>query len=177
MQIRGRERAEGAVLHRGGPELTGSRRQVLATPVPPSYQQPLLWAALCGAQGAHRSARPRTERSRAGPGPPQPPRPAEWTAPLPHRRGTQSWLHHLEGTPLPQQGPSPGHPVPFPEAPWMPDASTSATPAGEDVLWGWWGAPKSPPPKSYWFFPSCLSPQRLMQIPLPDCSLMSSAGG
>lgn len=78
---------------------------------------------------------------------------------------------------LPQQGPSPGHTVLFPEAPWMPDASSLATPAGGDVLRGWWGALQSSLPKSYWFFPSCLSPQRLMQIPLPDCSLMSSAGG
>ena len=149
------------MLHREGPRLKGSRRQVPATLVPPSYQQPLLWAALCGAQGAHGSAHPRTECSRAGPGPPQPPRPIEWTAPLPHRRGAQSRLHHPEGTSLPQQGPSPGHPVPFPEAPWMPDASTSATPAGEDVLsWGLVGGPQEPPLPSLIGFSPAASPPR-----------------
>lgn len=156
------------MLHREGPRLKGSRRQVPATLVPPSYQQPLLWAALCGAQGAHGSAHPRTECSRAGPGPPQTPRPIEWTAPLPHRRGAQSRLHHPEGTSLPQQGPSPGHPVLFPEAPWMTDASTSATPAGEDVLRGWWGAPKSPPSQVLLVFP---------QLPLPPETYANPVAG
>lgn len=83
----------------------GSRRQVPAALAPPSYQQPLPWAALRGTQGAHGSARPRTECSRARPGPFRPPRPAERTAPLPHRRGAQSRLQHPEVTPFP----SPGH--------------------------------------------------------------------
>ena len=74
----------------------GSRRQVPAAPVPPSYQQPLLWAGLCGAQGAHGSARPRTERPRAGPGPPGPPRPAVWTP-----WGAQSQLRQPGDSPSP----------------------------------------------------------------------------
>lgn len=88
----------GAVLHRAGPGLTGSRgpggrcRPLRSQ----SYQQPLLWAGLCGAQGAHVSARPQTEHSRAGPGPPRPLRPAVWTP-----WGAQSQLRQPGDSPSP----------------------------------------------------------------------------
>ena len=148
----------GAVLHRGGPGLTGSRG--------PGGRCRLL-------RSHHRTSSPCSGPASAGPREPTGlpalgPSAPEQGLGLPGLRA-QLCGHHGGTSPgsasqetlLPLQGPNPAHTVLFPEAPWMPDASSLAMPAGGDVPRGWRGPSRAPFPSLIGFSPAASPPRDL----------------